>query len=156
MPSVISYEKDRSETAEQPKRNGKNLATLNPSVASEDAKADPGENGIRHGRNGNVAWDVACRCDQLEPSDQQEQCTCRPGAKPLRIAKAQRKPIDPWPRHPLDKTENCRPGVDQRPNVTDEGGDKAQSNPPDNPNGDRGDVLERILVAEQAGADDQG
>ena len=114
---------DRREPREGAEHRREYLAALEPAVAAEQEHAGQGENGIDTCQRCDGSWHGWIRIDELDPGECQQQNKGGPDAKALRIGQAQAEFAsagDPLLER-LDRLEDRAPGIDQHPDVADEG-----------------------------------
>src|SRR5262249_58498104 len=143
MPAAVACELQRRKAAKQVECDGKDLASAQPKLAPKCEEAGPCHDRVDCDRNCDVARHVPTRRYQFKPREQQQQCASRPGAKPTRVRQSQRQLLTPGSRQPFTDIKKRDPGVNQPPGVSNKRAKEAESDPPDDPDRDRSNILER-------------
>src|SRR5262249_20748677 len=134
------------EAAKEPERDRKDLAGSQPLPATEDEHAHPSHSGIAKDGHRKVSRVVTAVPDELAPRKDQKQEDRGPCIEPglgerWRAAREQRiSSIAAF-----DQPRKIVPGIDQGPDVAEQGGREGKADPADHPDHRRRDVLERAL-----------
>jgi hypothetical protein len=141
----------RGEPAEGGEVDGEELPSREPHVGAEDGHRDPRERRVAEHREGQGPGDLALAPRELHRGEGHEGEDGRRDAPSGRVGRA--GPAGRAAR--ADQVVHGGPRVDERPEVSDEGGQIREPDPPENPDRDRRDVLEGLLHAEEPGRDQQ-